>query len=201
MKTKTLNLVILFAGLFLLNSCNGPSAKNYEKFPPGADFEKVFNAMGRIMKENPKFYEIKGTLKIKSNNMYPPTNMTVTYIPERNNDSFYEYNYNMIDGVWSGPTEVTLHEGSRSGRKMGRNELNEVIFKREEMPEFSLFESIYEKALKAADMGEDGHVVGYDMNKFDGNNNFFITISTKDDKTKKAVYFDKAGNVLKTIDL
>jgi len=201
MKTKSISLIILFAGLLFLNSCNGLSPKNYEKFPPGADFEKVLNAMSGTMKENPKFYEIKGIFRIKSNNMYPPTRMEVTYIPEDNQDTFYEYGYNMIDAIWGTPTRVTLHEGSKSGRKMDRSEFDDILFSREDMPDFSLFDSMYEKALEAAAMGEDGHVIGFDMNKFEGENSFFITISTKDEKTKKAVFFDKAGNVLNTENL
>ena len=200
MKTKGISLIILFAGL-LVTSCNGLSPKNYEEFPPGADFEKVLKAMGNTMKANPQFYEIKGTFKIKSNNMYPPTNMEVIYIPEDNKDTFYEYTYNMIDAHWGNPRQVTLHEGSRSGKKMDRTEFNDILFNREDMPDFSLFDSMYEKALEAADMGEEGNVVGFDMNKFDGNNTFFITISTKDEKMKKAIFFDKAGKMLKIADL
>ena len=201
MKTRSFGLIIIFAGLLLLSSCNGLSPKNYEKFPPGADFEKVLNAMGGTMKENPQFYEIKGTFKLNSPNMYPPTYMEVVYIPEDNKSTFYEYSYNMIDAHWGGPRQVTLHEGSTSGRKMDREEFSDILFKREDMPDFSLFDGMYEKALEAAGMGEDGHVVGFDMNKFDGENNFFITVSTKDTKTKKAVFFDKTGTMLGMDDL
>ena len=201
MKTKSISLIILFAGLLFLSSCNGLSPKNYEKFPPGADFEKVLNAMGSTMKANPRFYEIKGIFKISAPNMYPPTSMEVIYIPEDNKDTFYEYSFNMIDAFWGNPRKVTLHEGSRSGRKMDRDEFEDVLFAREDMPDFSLFDDMYKKALEAAGMGEDGHVIGFEMNKFDGNNNFFITVSTKDEKTKKTIFFDKTGNLLQTGDL
>jgi hypothetical protein len=201
MKTKSYGLFILFAGLLLLNSCNGLSPTNYEKFPPGADFEKVFNAMKGNMKDNPQFYEMKGTFRINSANSTPPAYMEITYIPENNEDTFYEYTYNMVDAHWAGPQQVTLHEGNTSGRKLDRNEFSDVLFKREDMPDFSLFDSMYEKALEAAAMGADGYVVGFDMNKFEGEDNFFITVSTKDMKTKKAVFFDKTGNMLRTDDL
>ena len=200
MKTKNLSLIILFAGL-LLTSCNGLSPKKYTEFPPGADFEKVFNAMSGAVKENVRFYEIKGVSRINPLKDYMPTHMEITYIPEKNMDTFYEYDFNMIDAIWTGPTQVTLHEGSTSGRKMDRDEFSDILFERKDMPDFSLFDGMYKKALEAADMGEEGTVVGFNMNKFDGENNFFITISTKDEKNKKAVYFDKTGNILEVADL
>ena len=200
MKTKSLSLIILLAGL-LLSSCNGLSPKNYKEFPPGADFEKVYNVMNKSIKANALFYEIKGISRINPLKDYMPTHMEMTYIPEKNTETFYEYDFNMIDAMWTGPTQVTLHEGSSSGRKMDRSEFEDILFEREDMPDFSLFDGMYKKALEAVDMGEDGYVVGFDMNKHDGNNNFFITISTKDEKNKKAVFFDKAGNVLDVSDL
>lgn len=197
MKMKSIGLAAIVVGVLALSSCDSIAPKNYKEFPPGEDFEKVFKRLKEASEEGNYLYEISGVFRIeKARATYVPTHMEITFIPEKSDSILYEYQFDMIDARWSSPTQVTLHEERRTGKKMGRDQFSEALFKIDEMPAFSLFNGMYKKALEAAELGDEGVITGFDMNKFDGESNFYLTVSTKENKNKIEVYFDKEGNVL-----
>lgn len=186
----------LAVAAIILQSCGGVK-REYDAMPPGEHFEIIYGKMLKaIGGEEPDIYEMSG--EFKPGTYSGSAHFKATVHGASNKDKMTGYGYGFEAAVWTGPDQVTLYTNEGD---LSYEEYKEYLFKRDQMPAFSTFTQLYEKAIAASGFAKgDCHVSRWEMDKFEGTNHFQITVKMNEGGAAKTSIFDMSGNIIETVD-
>ena len=191
---KKTNLIYLIAAIALLISCNGLKPKDYTEMPSGTDFKEVADVLVKRLGGNPVFYEINGTFRITAGSKQAFFEAII--VSGEETKKLYEYTYNMIDAMWVGPTEITLHDNSKNNVEY--DEYKDCLFTVNEFPDFTKLDDLYKEALFNSEFEKDEcYVSAFKMEKPDGNQELSVVVQSREKSTRRNTFwFDNDGNII-----